>query len=85
MVAGTLWLDMEGSKFTDKTLEIYEDMFSRHDNLGVALQAYMKRSESDLMKLIAKGGKVGSSRAHTGNLPTWSTGRERRSGETSRS
>lgn len=53
-----LWLDMEGSKFTDKTLEIYEDMFSRHDNLGVALQAYMKRSESDLMKLIAKGGKV---------------------------
>lgn len=53
-----LWLDMEGSKFTDKTLEIYEDMFSRHDNLGVALQAYMKRSESDLTKLIAKGGKV---------------------------
>ncbi|MBI3116298.1 MAG: proline dehydrogenase family protein, partial [Thaumarchaeota archaeon] len=53
-----LWLDMEGSKFTDKTLEIYEDMFSRHDNLGVALQAYMKRSESDLMKLIAKGGKI---------------------------
>lgn len=53
-----LWLDMEGSKFTEKTLEIYHDLLSRHDNLGVALQAYMKRSEVDLMGLIAEGGRV---------------------------
>lgn len=53
-----LWLDMEGSKFTAKTLEIYRNLLDRHDNIGLALQAYMKRTEADLKSLIEKGGRV---------------------------
>jgi proline dehydrogenase len=53
-----LWLDMEGSKFTDSTLSIYEAVREKYPNLGVALQAYMRRSESDLKALLDMGGKV---------------------------
>ncbi len=53
-----LWLDMEGSKFTERTLEIYHSLLGRHDNVGLALQAYMKRSEADLKSLIGWGGRV---------------------------
>lgn len=53
-----LWLDMEGSKFTDKTLEIYQNLLDMHDNIGLAVQAYMKRTEADLRSLIARGGRI---------------------------
>ena len=53
-----LWMDMEGSHFTDGTLSIYESAHERHPHLGVALQAYMRRSESDLKGLLDKGSKV---------------------------
>jgi proline dehydrogenase len=53
-----LWIDMESSKFTDKTQDIYLDLLSRHSNVGIAIQAYMRRSESDLHNLITKGARV---------------------------
>lgn len=53
-----LWLDMEGSKFTDQTLKIYADELASHKDLGVALQSYLRRSESDLKALVEKGGRV---------------------------
>jgi len=54
----SLWLDMEGSKFTEETLSIYRAAHEKHRSLGVALQAYMRRSESDLASLLDKGGRV---------------------------
>jgi proline dehydrogenase len=53
-----LWIDMEGSSFTEKTLSIYIDALGKHRNLGIVLQAYMRRSESDLQRLLDAGAKV---------------------------
>lgn len=55
-----LWLDMEGSRFTERTLEIYSRILSEvgSGKVGVALQAYMKRSEADLKRLLEMGGCV---------------------------
>ena len=53
-----LWIDMEGSKFTEQTLEAYLSLHSSHKNVGIVLQAYMRRSESDLAKLLDAGARV---------------------------
>ena len=53
-----LWIDMEGSSFTTKTLDLYAELYDGHKNVGVALQAYLKRSERDLERLMKIGGKV---------------------------
>jgi proline dehydrogenase len=53
-----LWVDMEGSKFTDATLSMYHAALGNRKGLGVALQAYMRRSESDLRSLLGYGGTV---------------------------
>ncbi|MGD0477427.1 MAG: proline dehydrogenase family protein [Nitrososphaerales archaeon] len=53
-----LWIDMEGSSFTERTLSMYLTALSKHRNLGIVLQAYMRRSESDLPRLLDAGAKV---------------------------
>ena len=53
-----LWIDMEGSSVTTRTLKIYSRLLERHGNVGVALQSYLKRSENDLEQLMQIGGKV---------------------------
>ncbi len=53
-----LWIDMEGSAVTTRTLQIYSKLLEAHKNVGVALQAYLKRSEDDLRMLMDIGGKV---------------------------
>jgi len=53
-----LWIDMEGSPFTERTLSIYLAALLRHKNLGIVLQAYLRRSESDLPRLLDAGAKV---------------------------
>ncbi len=53
-----VWIDMESSALTEKTLEIYLEVLKSYQNVGVALQAYMKRSEQDLLHLLAIGGRV---------------------------
>ena len=53
-----LWIDMESSKFTDSTLSVYMASLSKHRNVGIVLQAYMRRSEADLPRLLDAGAKV---------------------------
>jgi proline dehydrogenase len=53
-----LWIDMEGSSVTTRTLRIYAELLEHHKNVGVALQAYLRRSEQDLRMLMDIGGKV---------------------------
>lgn len=46
-------LDMENSPYTDITLKVYKQLRQEgFDNVGIVLQAYMKRSESDVKSLI---------------------------------
>ena len=53
-----LWIDMEGSSFTERTLSMYLASLSKHRNLGIVLQSYLRRSESDLPRLLDAGAKV---------------------------
>jgi proline dehydrogenase len=53
-----LWIDMESSSVTTRTLQIYSDLLEAHKNVGVALQAYLRRSEADLHRLMDIGAKV---------------------------
>lgn len=45
-------IDMEDSSTTDATLEIYRKLKAKYDNVGVAIQSYLKRSESDIKALL---------------------------------
>lgn len=45
-------IDMEESIYTSKTLEIYSKLAKKHNNVGIVIQAYLRRSESDVSELI---------------------------------
>lgn len=51
-------IDMEDHTTTDATLRIYHDLQPRYGNLGVVLQAYMRRTLSDVDQLPDKGASV---------------------------
>jgi len=44
-------IDMEDSPYTDSTLEVYKRIFSEYKNVGVVLQAYLKRTMNDTIVL----------------------------------
>jgi proline dehydrogenase len=48
-------LDMEDRTCTDATLEIYRELQPRYGNLGVVLQAYMRRTLDDIAELAGPG------------------------------
>ena len=50
-----LRIDMESSKNTDSTFEIYKDLHKSYPKVGVVLQAYLKRSIADIEKLAGPG------------------------------
>ncbi|MGD8494984.1 MAG: proline dehydrogenase family protein [Gemmatimonadales bacterium] len=51
-------IDMEGSAYTQRTLDIFYDVFERHSNVGIVIQSYLKRSEADVERLVALGAPV---------------------------
>ena len=46
-----LRLDMEDSTFTDLTISSFKEMYSNNTNIGIVIQAYLKRSEHDINNL----------------------------------
>jgi proline dehydrogenase len=50
--AGIVWIDMEGSDYTETTVALYEQLKPEHPNLGICLQAYLKRTPVDVMRLL---------------------------------
>jgi len=44
-------IDMEGSAYVDRTLELYRRLRPTHPNVGVCLQAYLHRTPADLDSL----------------------------------
>lgn len=57
-VGATVSIDMEDSVHTHDTLSIYRDSQEQHGNLGVAIQAYLHRTEDDLRGLLSLGGHI---------------------------
>ncbi len=52
-------IDMESSAYTDRTLDLYEALRREgFDNIGPVIQAYLRRSERDIEKLIEWGVRV---------------------------
>jgi proline dehydrogenase len=48
-------IDMEDSACTDETLAIYKELRREFDNIGIVLQAYLRRTMSDTEALIQNG------------------------------
>ncbi len=53
-----VWIDMESSPYVDPTLELYRRARSRTARVGIALQAYLYRTEKDVESLIPLGAAV---------------------------
>lgn len=47
-----LWIDMESSAYVDRTLELYTRVRSEVPEVGVAIQAYLKRTAADVTALL---------------------------------
>ena len=53
-----VWIDMENSPFTEDTIDIYLDIIKKFRNTGIAIQANLRRSESDVKKIAVAGGII---------------------------
>jgi proline dehydrogenase len=47
-----LWIDMEGSAYTEPTLDLYRRLRADHPRTGIALQAYLHRTVDDVARLM---------------------------------
>lgn len=50
---GFLWIDMEGSAYTERTIDLYLQLRAEHTHVGIAIQAYLYRTAADISRLIA--------------------------------
>jgi proline dehydrogenase len=57
-VGGFVRLDMEGSRLTQDTIEIFHALRKTHDNVGIVLQAYLHRTEDDVKEAVLRGDRV---------------------------
>jgi proline dehydrogenase len=47
-----LWIDMEGSAYTEATIDLYRRLRADHPRTGIALQAYLHRTVADVAGLM---------------------------------
>ena len=57
-LGGFVRVDMEGSAYTDRTLDLVRRVHSQHPACGTVLQAYLLRTPHDLAKLIDEGIRI---------------------------
>ncbi|MBW3666695.1 MAG: proline dehydrogenase family protein, partial [Actinobacteria bacterium] len=57
-LGATVTIDMEDSRYTEGTIRLFEKAQPVHGNLGIALQAYLHRTPSDLRRLAPLGGHI---------------------------
>jgi proline dehydrogenase len=53
-----LWLDMESSPYVDGTIALYKRLRARTPKVGIAIQAYLHRTEKDLEPLVTMGSAI---------------------------
>jgi len=54
----TVWVDMEGSDYAERTIAFYERLRSGHANVGICLQAYLRRTPADVRRLLPLGPQI---------------------------
>ena len=47
-----LWIDMEDSSYVDRTLDLFRKLRATHQNVGLCLQSYLRRTPQDLATLL---------------------------------
>jgi proline dehydrogenase len=47
-----LWIDMESSAYAEPTVAFYERLKASHPNVGLCLQAYLRRTAGDVQRLL---------------------------------
>jgi proline dehydrogenase len=57
-VGGFVRLDMEGSKLTQDTIEIFHALRKSHENVGIVLQAALHRTTDDVKEAVRRGDRV---------------------------
>lgn len=51
-------IDMEDHTCTDDTLAVFRAVREKHSNVGIVIQAYLRRSENDIRRLVAERANV---------------------------
>ncbi len=57
-VGGFVRLDMEGSRTTESTLDLFHELRKSFDNVGIVLQAYLHRTADDVKEAVSRGDRV---------------------------
>jgi proline dehydrogenase len=57
-VGGFVRIDMESSKHTQRTIDVFHELRRAYDNVGIVLQAYLHRTEGDVREAVARGDRV---------------------------
>lgn len=50
--------DMEGSRYSQRTIDTFLRLHEKYTNIGIAIQSYLYRSQMDVRLLIEKGASV---------------------------
>jgi proline dehydrogenase len=51
-IGRTFWIDMEGFIYVDRTLALYRALKEAHPKVGLAMQAYLYRTQADIEALM---------------------------------
>jgi proline dehydrogenase len=57
-VGGFVRIDMEGSKHTQRTIDVFRELRKTYDNVGIVFQAYLHRTRADVEEAVARGDRV---------------------------
>jgi proline dehydrogenase len=52
------WLDMESSPYVEGTIALFKRLRAKSDRVGIAIQAYLHRTEKDIEELVALGSAI---------------------------
>jgi proline dehydrogenase len=57
--SGFVRIDMEGSRYTEDTMAVFEELFARFPKeVGIVIQSYLRRAEDDIRRCIELGARV---------------------------
>jgi len=51
-IGKVFWIDMEGFVYVDRTLALYRALKDKHPHVGLAMQAYLYRTQADIEALL---------------------------------
>jgi proline dehydrogenase len=51
-------IDMEGSAYTERSVQMFLTARQRYEHVGIVLQAYLHRTAEDLERVLSAGGRV---------------------------